>query len=90
MRYTGLVQVGLLGLGFAYSSLCMANTSAQEVLDEGPVEVLEISDDLESDAAEPTERLSVEATSTDEPAKSAVEPATDDYGDELLNQLYAE
>jgi hypothetical protein len=82
-----ILAAGLFGVVDA-----QANTSAEEVLKDSPLEELfDTSDDVgeapvSEDAIEPQPSDETEAT-TDETTDTEPTPVND-YGDELLNQLY--
>ena len=86
----------VLGLAFGLFGVvdAQANTSAEEVLKDSPLqEMLETSDDV---GEAPVSEAAIEVQTSDETADeteatTVTEPApVDDYGDEVLNQLYAE
>ena len=94
MRCRGTIESGLMVVGIAiiygFSSVSHANTSAQEVLEESPVEVLTVSEAAPTAPSVVADEESVEDALEGEVEKVEVKTPVNDYGDELLNQLYAD
>ena len=67
-----------------------ANTSAEEVLRDSPADVI-LNTSVQEEEATVSEEATEPESSDETEATTATEPTpVDDYGDEVLNQLYAE